>query len=195
MSERSMARQMGAVIRSSRDAGYHELGRDVKRRVKRGDGVILNDRGEITIIDREALRRERNQARQSFQDELSQDISLQVIDVIGENPIASRLFAGLNGDSARARKLFETKAREFATVGRISQAEIIRHEDSSRSPVYGVQTKELDVEKRLKAYFSRKRGVFELRVLCKSQEDERGRDALRADGYLPPRLGRGARRG
>lgn len=200
MSEASMAWRMGTVgnsvgliVRRSTDPKYHELDRDLKRRVKRGDGVVFNEAGNMTgVIDREELRRH-SQAEVKVAG--VEEVPLRAMDAIGRNPIAAKLAAGLNGDEQRARKLFRNKAGELDKVGSISQAEIIRHIDSSQPPVYGVQTGELDTSKRLKAYFSREGETFVLRVICRAGDDERGRSALRMDGYVPQKMGRGARRG
>ena len=204
MNEGRMARQMGVIdnsviltVRSSSDPRYYELGRELKRRVKRGDIVVFDATGNASVIDREEARRQSiHQAAQRSEAIAvrAEEPALRVVDAIGTNPIAAKLAAGLNGDEARARRLFLNKAKEFKRTGAISQTETIRHTDSSRQPVFGVQSGEPNPERRVKAYFSREGEDFVLRVLCKVIEDERGRDALREDGFIPPRIGKGAKR-
>ncbi len=206
MSEASMANQMGVadhwvdltIVRGSRDQGYHGLDRTLKRRVKRGDGVVINQAGSVTgVIDREEMRQQSvRQASQGteFISIGKEDPGIKIIDATTRNRIAAKLAAGLNGDGQRARKLAFKRAEELME-GETIQAEIIRHSDSSRPSAYGVQTVQGDPNKRVKAYFSREGGDIVLRVICRVSEDERGRAALRLDGFTPPEIiTRGAKR-
>lgn len=65
MSEARIAIQMGTAdqaigvtVRSSSDPGYHGLDRNLKRRVKRGDVVVFEVAGNVSVIDREEARRQ-----------------------------------------------------------------------------------------------------------------------------------------
>ncbi len=102
---------------------------------------------------------------------------------IERNPAAARLAQRLNGDSERAIRLFHQKARELLQTGSVSQAQIIRHTDGDRAPVFGVQTSDSSPSRRVRAFFSPENDIPTLLVICKADEDGKAMEILRGMGY------------
>lgn len=109
---------------------------------------------------------------------------LKTVIAIDSHPATARLAGRLNGDTQRAVRLFYTKAREQELTGAVTQAQIIRHRDSSRQAVIGVQSGDSDPAKRVRAFFSHEGNQYTLRAICRASEDGKALDALAAMGYL-----------
>ena len=110
-------------------------------------------------------------------------VSIRTASLIDNNPATAKLASRLNGDTQRAMRLFHIKAREHQETGSVTQAQIIRHTDSSRPAVIGVQSGDSSPERRVRAFFSREKDVYALRAICKAGEDGKVLDALWSMGY------------
>jgi len=111
-------------------------------------------------------------------------IIIRTISLIDSHPATAKLAGRLNGDAERAMRLFHIKAREHHETGSVTQAQIIRHRDSSRPAVIGVQSGDSNPERRVRAFFSRDGNVYILRAICKAGEDGKALDALLGMGYM-----------
>ena len=111
-------------------------------------------------------------------------VVIRTVSLIDSHPATAKLAGRLNGDTERAMRLFHIKAREYQETGSIAQAQIIRHTDSSRPAVIGVQSGDSNPDRRVRAFFSRERGdIYALRAICKAGEDGKVLDALWSMGY------------
>jgi hypothetical protein len=111
-------------------------------------------------------------------------IVIRTVSLIDSHPATAKLASRLNGDTGRAMRLFYTKAREHQETGSVTQAQIIRHGESSRPAVIGVQSGDSNPGRRVRAFFSRELGdVYALRAICKADEDGKVLDALWNMGY------------
>lgn len=109
---------------------------------------------------------------------------IRTVSLVDENPATARLARRLNGDRDRALRLFYTKAREHQETGSVIQGQVIRHSDSTRPAIIGVQSGDSSPEKRVRAFFYRDGNVYTLRVICKASEDGKGLAALASLGYM-----------
>lgn len=110
-------------------------------------------------------------------------IVIRTVSLIDSHPATAKLASRLNGDTQRAMRLFYTKAREHQETGSVTQAQIIRHGESSRPAVIGVQSGDSNPGRRVRAFFSREGDVYALRAICKADEDGKVLDALWNMGY------------
>lgn len=111
-------------------------------------------------------------------------IVIRVMSLIDSHPATAKLASRLNGDADRAMRLFYMKARELQETGSITQAQIIRHTDSSKPAIIGVQSGDPNPDRRVRAFFSREKGgIYALRAICKASEDGKVLDALWSMGY------------
>ena len=110
-------------------------------------------------------------------------VVIKTVSLIDSHPATAKLAGRLNGDTERAMRLFHIKAREHQETGAIAQAQIIRHTDSSRPAVIGVQSGDTNPDRRVRAFFSREGDTYALRAICKAGEDGKVLDALWSMGY------------
>ena len=110
-------------------------------------------------------------------------VLIRTASLIDNNPTTAKLASRLNGDTKRAMRLFHIKAREHQETGSVTQAQIIRHTDSSRPVVIGVQSGDSSPERRVRAFFSKEKDIYALRAICKAGEDGKALDALWNMGY------------
>ena len=110
-------------------------------------------------------------------------VVIRTVSLIDSHPATAKLAGRLNGDTERAMRLFFIKAREHQETGSITQAQIIRHTDSSRPAVIGVQSGDTNPDRRVRAFFSREGNTYTLRAICKAGEDGKVLDALWSMGY------------
>ena len=109
---------------------------------------------------------------------------IKTISLVDENSATARLARRLNGDTDRALRLFYTKARELQETGSVTQGQVIRHSDSTRPAIIGVQSGDSSPAKRVRAFFSREQDVFTLWAICKASEDGKALAALASLGYV-----------
>lgn len=114
-------------------------------------------------------------------------VSIRTVSLVESNSATAKLASRLNGDTQRAIRLFHTKAREHQETGSVTQAQIIRHTDSSRAVVIGVQSGDSSPERRVRAFFSKEGDTYILRAICKAGEDGKALDALWSMGYSQAR--------
>lgn len=103
--------------------------------------------------------------------------------LVYDHPVLGRLASKLNGETGKAMKLFQIKAKELEQTGFIHQAQVIGHRDSSIPPVFGVQSGDPSPSKRVRVFFSKDNGVYALRAICRADEDGKALDVLRSMGY------------
>ncbi len=183
MSELKMAQQLGAVrIVSSRDQAYHGLTRDLKRRVKRGDQILLSNSGEVVVIDRKSLgRRHEREVEipevalvtagtfpwigEDAQVPVSRiaigNRSIRLIDISGSEPTLAGLTRRLNGSTPRVDSLIVNSIeRGLSDNGLIPGAITFRERQpengkrGERQPIFGKQSTDPNESTRVAGLFT-----------------------------------------